>query len=174
MEELNRILLAHAKRYPLMQPTDAVKLIYQNEFGGGHLIKDKELCLKRLISEYQNIEKDANAIKFEDIGNNIIRVNLKALNENELLNLNEVFIKSANLHKGSLLAFKYKLKLLLDNFYSIGFNFSLDDLLEYLEEYKKSGYPMVSHSKVFNENYKPAYRIILKELYYAVQNQKPD
>ena len=37
MEELERILREHAERYPLMQPTDAVKLIYQNEFGGGHL-----------------------------------------------------------------------------------------------------------------------------------------
>ena len=45
MEELRAILLAHAKRYPLMQPQDAVKLIYQNEFGGGHLIRDEEACL---------------------------------------------------------------------------------------------------------------------------------
>ena len=38
MEELKQILQEHAKRYPLMQPRDVVKLIYQNEFGGGHLI----------------------------------------------------------------------------------------------------------------------------------------
>ena len=31
MEELRAILIAHAKRYPLMQPQDAVKLIYQNK-----------------------------------------------------------------------------------------------------------------------------------------------
>ena len=29
MEELKAILIAHAKRYPLMQPQDAVKLIYK-------------------------------------------------------------------------------------------------------------------------------------------------
>ena len=29
MEELKAILIAHAKRYPLMQPRDAAKLIYQ-------------------------------------------------------------------------------------------------------------------------------------------------
>ena len=84
-----------------MMPQDAVKLIYQNEFGGGHLIKDKELFIKRLLSEYQSIEKDIDALKFEDIGNNIIRVNLKALSEDELITLNEVFIESANLHKGN-------------------------------------------------------------------------
>ena len=40
MFELERILRQHADSYPLLQPTDAVKLIYQNEFGGGHLIRD--------------------------------------------------------------------------------------------------------------------------------------
>ena len=44
MEELRAILIAHAKRYPLIQPTDAVKLIYQNEFGGGHLIREVEMA----------------------------------------------------------------------------------------------------------------------------------
>ena len=51
MEELRAILLAHAKRYPLMQPRDAVKLIYQNEFGGGHLIRDEQTCLNYLRQE---------------------------------------------------------------------------------------------------------------------------
>ena len=37
---MKTILLTHAARYPLMEPRDAVKLIYQNEFGGGHLIRD--------------------------------------------------------------------------------------------------------------------------------------
>ena len=45
MEELKAILITLAKRYPLMQPTDAVKLIYQNEFGGGHLIRDEQAFL---------------------------------------------------------------------------------------------------------------------------------
>ena len=45
MDDLKQILISHAARYPLMEPTDAVKLIYQNEFGGGHLIRDTEACL---------------------------------------------------------------------------------------------------------------------------------
>ena len=32
MEELRDILIAHAKRYPLMEPCDAVKLIDRNAF----------------------------------------------------------------------------------------------------------------------------------------------
>ena len=56
--EIIDILKIHTAVYPEMQPQDAVKLIYQNEFGGGHLIKEKETALKRIYSEYESIEKD--------------------------------------------------------------------------------------------------------------------
>ena len=54
MFELEAILKIHVKRYPLMQPTDAVRLIYQNEFGGGHLIRDEEICLNYLRQDSAN------------------------------------------------------------------------------------------------------------------------
>ena len=84
MEELRAILLAHAKRYPLMQPTDAVKLIFQNEFGGGHLIRDEQTCLNYLRQEYASTEKDPTAALYEDIGNGIVRVNLAAVKPEDL------------------------------------------------------------------------------------------
>lgn len=40
-DELYGVLCAHAARYPLMRPTDAVKLIYQGEFGSGHMKKTR-------------------------------------------------------------------------------------------------------------------------------------
>ena len=149
-----------------MTPQDAVKLIYQNEFGGGHLIKDKEACLKRVYTEFENTEKIETEEKYEYIGNNIIRVNLKALSKEELENLCDCFILSAQIHKGNILSFKYKLKLLWENFDSIGFNFTKNELKEYLIKYRENNYPMVSHSKIYNELYKPAYRIVQKDMYF--------
>ena len=92
MEELRAILIAHARRYPLMQPRDAVKLIYQNEFGGGHLIRDEEACLNYLRREYADLEKDPTAPMYEDIGNGIVRVNLAAVREEDLEQLGQDFI----------------------------------------------------------------------------------
>ena len=66
---MNTILLAHAARYPLMEPTDAVKLIYQNEFGGGHLIKDTSACLNFLRQEYDATPQKSNFPLIEEIGN---------------------------------------------------------------------------------------------------------
>lgn len=87
MEKLERILREHARRYPKMQPTDAVKLIYQNEFGGGHLIREEQVCMNYLRSEYASVEKDASIPLYEDIGNGIVRVNLAAVKEEHCQNL---------------------------------------------------------------------------------------
>ena len=160
MEELERILREHAKRYPLMQPTDAVKLIYQNEFGGGHLIREVEACLNYLHREYADLEKDPTAPLYEDIGNGIVRVNLAALREENLEQLGQDFIASAAKHKGTLDSFLNKLEVLQTLTTEGVFAFDLDALNAYLSEYKAAGYPAVSHSEQYRQAYKSAYRII--------------
>ena len=162
MEELRAILITHAKRYPLMQPRDAVKLIYQNEFGGGHLIRDEQACLNYLRREYAAVEKDPTAPLYEDIGNGIVRVNLTALKEEDLGQLGKAFIDSAAKHKGTLDSFLHKLKVLRMLTEEGVFTFDTNALSAYLSEYKAAGYPAVSHSPKYREVYKPAYRIIRK------------
>ena len=160
MEELRTILIAHAKQYPLMQPRDAVKLIYQNEFGGGHLIRDEQACLNYLRQEYASAEKDPTAALYEDIGNGIVRVNLAALKEDDLEQLGKAFIDSAAKHKGTLDSFLNRLEVLRMLTAEGVFAFDLDALNTYLSEYKAAGYPAVSHSEQYRQAYKPAYRII--------------
>ena len=160
MEELRGILITHARRYPLMQPTDAVKLIYQNEFGGGHLIRDEEACLNYLRREYADLEKDQTAPLCEDIGNGIVRVNLTALKEEDLEQLGKAFVDSAAKHKGTLDSFLNKLEVLRTLTAEGVFAFDLDALNSYLSEYEAAGYPAVSHSEQYRQAYKPAYRIL--------------
>lgn len=160
MEELQKVLREHAKRYPLMQPRDAVKLIYQNEFGGGHLIRDEQACLNYLRREYADLEKDPTTPLYEDIGNGIIRVNLAALREEDLEQLGKAFIDSAAKHKGTLDSFLNKLEVLRTLTAEGVFAFDLDALNSYLSEYEAARYPAVSHSEQYRQAYKPAYRII--------------
>ena len=162
MEELRAILIAHAKRYPLMQPTDAVKLIYQNEFGGGHLIRDEQACLNYLRREYADLEKDPTVPLYEDIGNGIVRVNLAAVKPEDLEQLGKNFIDSAAKHKGMLESFLNKLKVLETLTAEGVFPFDTNALSAYLYEYKAAGYPAVSHSPEYRQAYNPAYRIIRK------------
>ena len=162
MEELRAILITHAKRYPLMQPTDAVKLIYQNEFGGGHLIRDEEACLNYLRREYTSVAKDPTVPLYEDIGNGIIRVNLAAVKPEDLEQLGRAFIDSAAKHKGTMDRFLNKLEVLRKLANEGVFNFDTNALNAYLSEYEAAGYPAVSHSPEYRQAYKPAYRIIRK------------
>ena len=48
---LEDILLQHFERYPQMEPQDAVKLIYQQEFGPEHAVKDAKKALIMLKQE---------------------------------------------------------------------------------------------------------------------------
>ena len=161
MEELKAILITHAKRYPLMQPTDAVKLIYQNEFGGGHLIRDEEACLNYLHREYAAVEKDPTAPLYEDIGNGIVRVNLAAVKPEDLEQLGKDFIRSAAEHTGTMDSFLRKLDVLRKLTVEGIFSFDSQELENYLFKYRNQSYPVVSHSEAYREEYRPAYRIIL-------------
>ena len=160
MSELESVLKDHAKRYPNMEPTDAVKLLYQNEFGGGHLIRDVDACLRYLRAEYDAVPKDPAATRREYIGNGIYRVNLAPLTEAELDQLGRDFIASAAAHRGDLDRFIEKLAVLKKLTAEGVFGFDSAQLEEYLSAYEQAGYPMVSHSPAYREHYKPAYRII--------------
>ena len=162
---LSEILRAHAQKYEHMQPTDAIKLVYQNEFGGGHLVKDSAASLLYIRTELERTPKRADEELFTHIGNGIVRVNFSAVDECVLSPecLNEIFVKSASEVKGSIASFEKKLQEL----YSLAeegiFSFSKEALSEYIAEHKRLGYPPVSHSPEYRAAYSPAYRIVLEK-----------
>ena len=143
-----------------MEPTDAVKLIYQNEFGGGHLIRDEDACLNYLRREYESIEKNAAVPLYEKIGNGIVRINLGALREEILEELGRAFIRSAAEHQGSMARFLNKLDVLKTLTAEGIFFFGEEDLADYLAKYEEMGYPAVSHSQSYRDAYRPSYRIV--------------
>ena len=145
-----------------MQPTDAVKLIYQNEFGGGHMIRDEQACLNYLRREYDSVTKDSNAPLYEEIGNGVVRVNLAAVKPEDLEQLGRDFIRSAAAHTGAKERFVQKLDVLRRLTAAGHFCFGMTELECYLSEYIQSGSPMVSHSEQYRQNYAPAYRIICR------------
>ena len=163
MEELRHILLDHAVRYPQMEPRDAVKLIYQNEFGGGHLIRDEKSCINYLRREYGSVTQTPDVLT-EDIGNGLVRVRLSALDAHGYTpdQLGRDFIRSAAIHAGSKDRFLAKLELLQQLTGMGQLPFSSDRLEAYLSEYAAAGYPMVSHSDAYRAAYAPAYRIVLR------------
>ena len=162
MDHLRAVLLEHVRRYPMMEPTDAVKLCYQNEFGGGHLIRDAQQCLSRLMEEYRNTPQIPSGILAEPIGNGLVRVHLNALDAHGCSpeELGAAFLQSASQIRGSLDSFRKKLALLQEMACRNQLPFSAGELEQYLAEYEKAGFPMVSHSSTYREAYRPAYRVV--------------
>ena len=165
MKELESMLREHAIRYPAMEPADAVKLIYQNEFGGGHMIQNPQQCIKYLFREYEQVTGQGWEYCTESIGNGLRRVMLQGLNTKQypLERLGQDFIQSAGEHRGDRSVFLQKLDVLRTLTSQGVFSFDPAQLEEYLDSYVASGCPAVSHSQTYRDLYHPAYRIILEK-----------
>ena len=50
---MREMLLRHRARYPKSDVQDMIKLLYQSELGGGHMIADPQAALARLRAEYE-------------------------------------------------------------------------------------------------------------------------
>ena len=171
---LKQVLTCHAKKYPKMLPCDAVKLVFQNEFGGGHLIPDGEAAWERLAKEYIEIQENVEEPLLEEIGNGLVRVMLGALKPEEypLEKVCEDFIRSSAQHKGDKISFLKKLNILREVAGEGTFGFSKKELEYYLKDYIASGCPPVSHSEVYREAYRPSYRVILRSEISALATER--
>ena len=160
--ELCRVLADHARRYPLMEPCDAVKLVFQNEFGGEHLICEPNATLAWLRAERAATPADPGASPVEDIGNGMVRVALAALEftEEALRALNRDFFRSAQLHEGRRKTFLGKLDELRRLTGEGVFGFTPQELEDYLESYISAGCCPLSHSPSYRAAYRPAYRVV--------------
>lgn len=158
-------LLRHAGRYPKMEPADVVKLAYQGVFGGGHLVSDAASCLNRLSSERANaLEKGGFAEQeaFEPIGFGRARMMLgsPALAALPDALLSRAFMLSSGEPAGDAALFSEALDVLTQTVLRGAFSFLTEDFTAYLERYRASGCPMVSHSETYRLAYRPAYRVV--------------
>ena len=145
---MREILNEHAKRYPKMEARDWVKLLYQSEFGGGHLIADRAMALKRLENEIA-AQTGAPQLQFEAIGGGLMRMYLPAA-ELRSETVRGLFLETCS-PRGSLDGMRAKLELL---------NEIKPELKRESEEYWNQGCPAQSHSEGYRAAYSPAYRLV--------------
>ena len=156
-----QILRYHAEKYPLMQPADAVKLLYQQTFGPGHLITDPGAFTERLYREMAECLPVPGLALTEPIGGGLVRVMLNSPRISGLKaeDLAACCLRTAEIHHGSMDEFKAKLEDLSDVCRAGLFAFSPAELGVYLRDYLEKGCPAVSHSRTYREAYHPAYRV---------------
>ncbi len=163
---LEDCILEHIKRYPEMEIQDVVKIVFQSEFGGGHMIKDPSDSLNRLYREYENIKETQRGLPvyFELIGNRLGRLYLDGIDAHlSLETVNRFFVNTAarvNSDRGS---FEKKLDRLRKMAKEGRLPWTAQALEDYLEDYKAKGYHAVSHSQTYRRRYHPSYRVISED-----------
>ena len=141
------VLRAHEARYRGMRAQDYIKLLYQSEFGGGHLIADRAMALRRLENEIE-AQSGAPRVQYERIGGGLGRLYLPAqgLRAETVLGL---FLETCR-PRGTVEGMLEKLRLLEDMH---------PEFAEEIDAYRAAGCPMQSHSEEYRALYAPAYRL---------------
>ncbi len=159
--DFQKIALAHAGKYPLMQAQDYVKLAYQSAFGCGHMVKDFESAYKRVKSE---CETETPRVFTEDIGNGYVRLHL---NGGEIPISSEtaarMFVLSAEKvsdDRNTFFAYAENLKSLSREGQIAP---SENDVACALSKFESGDFAPVSHTEAYRNRYHPAYRVVKAE-----------
>lgn len=162
---LSGVIMQQCAKYPAMQVQDLLKLVYQNEFGCGHMVTDTAHSLEMITNEVRKLSADALVGDvFEYIGNNLCRLNLRVLQQTTLApeTLNSFFMLTANKPMGSHHGFEAKAAELITLCENGAIPFDANEVTQALAESRISGHPPQRHSEEYRTAYKPAYRVVNK------------
>jgi len=166
MNKFDKLILLHYKKYPALQLIDLFKLAYQNEYGPGHLITNASEYLNRLYEE-KRIPHENRGV--EDIGNNILRIDVECITDVQLFT--SYAVESASDMQGSNISFVKKMERIVNLIKKKNLPISLKDDKTLKERIINDAFTPFSHSDSFNESYSPHYRIIKKKDWKQYQKQ---
>ena len=161
-EGIEDILLEHYQKYPQMELNDFIKLIYQNSFGPRHMHNpSKEDVLKYLDEEIKVVTNETEII--EDIGNGYVRVYLSK--ETNIEKMSNDFLNSMiedTYTETNIRVFYRKINILIKLIKKGSIKLPKKESINLVNEYLSNGINPVRHTKIYNELYKPHYRVIRK------------
>jgi len=159
---MREMLLRHRARYPKSDVSDLIKLLYQSELGGGHMIADPQAALARLRAEYEATPQRKDLPLLEEIGPHISRLYLRAMDAAGLSveTVNALFCYTAAHVPGDMAGLLEKLALLESMLCDGSLGLPAAQSLAYLAQYRAQGCPAQSHSPLYHDTYAPAYRLV--------------
>lgn len=161
---IKKLLLEEVGKHPHSRVEDIYKFIHQAAFGSEHVVKDTIAVRKWMDNEIANLDYSLNdeLIDYLSPDGKLVRINWrpylkKGYDPRILL---DAFIKTANNFKGSVSNFKLYWKTAQDLAKAKKFTFTVEEMNRFFNEQSKKGFPAVHHSKEYEAEYKPAYRVI--------------
>ena len=164
MKFVNQLLSAHLARYPAMQLDDIYKLLHQAALGPGHALDNPAAARKRLDQEMAALG-DAPAEPLQDIispdgrlGRVHLRSYLAAGGNPDTLH--RAFVETANSYPPSADKLAKFCDCLGDLAAAGGIPFAREEVVAYFDRIARASYPVVHHSRMYTDAYKPAYRVV--------------
>lgn len=154
-------LLRHWALYPAMELRDCVKLLYQSEFAGGHIISNEAESLAFLQREADEAPARGRGL-FEPIGGGLCRLHLGEMARAGLSPwlANRFFVVTAEENQGTRQGLAHKLERLQQLCDTGELPFSGAECREFLDQYRAQGCPAIHHSQGFRQAYAPHYRVV--------------
>jgi len=172
LKDFREVILNNFRLYPLMDARDVYKLVYQSAMGPGHAVPDPEIVRKWLDYEVNNLEEYDDERMTEELysESGLVRVNLRPFvrTGGDAGKLCDIFIETANSFKpeaGNIRKlWTYAEELVCQNLIGLSGN----DLDTFILDMEKKSFPAAHHSTAYRGKYKPAYRVVFKEMFDAI------
>ena len=163
---MKALLLDQTRRYPHLEPQDACKALAQAVLGPEHFVSDYPRALERVMAEYASAPKITADRLVEPIGERFSRIHIGALDAAGLspATLAKLFVISSRVAPCDRAELEKGVSFLRALAESGMLPFGERDAREYAAGWAADGYPAVSHTPAFREEYRPAYRVVANGL----------
>ena len=169
---MEQVLQFHFDRYPKMQPDDLYKLLHQAAMGSEHAIPNREAASQWMDRELAMLQQSGAASPDEALyeplspDGRLVRVNLRphlqAGGGTDLLL--DAFVRTGEEFSGDPLALESYCERAVELARQGSLPFPHKKLEAHFAMLKREGYPVVHHSKSYADAYRPAYRVVLRDL----------
>ena len=177
---LLQIIQDQLRRRSGFKVEDIYKMVYQATCGGDHLLSNKSKAKKMLREEWDTldkIQKGEPLLEVIDPLGQVLRVNLRVYRKigGAPKKMFDVFVQSAKEFKKDQRRLIRYWQIIMEMVEKGEILFSRDVLEDFLIDVGKKDFPVVHHSESYTDANRPAYRVVLKDLWEGLRestNQK--
>lgn len=164
--ELFALVTSEMALHPASEIGDVYKLLYQGNFGVGHIIRSRNAAMAYLFKEIGELgAPDTEPLLSAcSADGGMLRVNLRAFVRDSLdaSLLVDAMIATVRLHEPDTAAFLREWKDIGNAIERKALPFSRQRYREITDSLRSAGYPAVHHSAAYAAAYRPAYRVLLR------------
>lgn len=155
----------HLLWFPLMQPSDIYKLLYQGVLGAEHLLSSPDAFTRELAAEFEPLEPDPSGRLLEPVrpDRTLLRLNLRAYkcSSSQVSKLFSALLETSLIPMGDSAELQSVWdRLVADCEQGLVPGITPEDMRTHTAWLEQAGFPAVHHSPIYRQHYQPAYRLI--------------